>query len=253
MSIPLQNSVVYGPVGSRRLGRSLGLNILPVEVKFCLSDCVYCQYGRTNPEQLKGIKLPKAAELLEVMEKEFARLARGKQQIDSITFSGNGEPTLHPDFPLLVTEVKKLRDRHFPGIPVSILSDSTQIRRPEIREALSALDSRYMKLDAGDQRTYETIDHVIAKITLAEVIENLKKIPDIIIQSLFISAPVDNTEPSHVAKWIEAVGDIRPKAVHIYTIARSSAEPSIRAAAADRLREIAVELKAKTSMQAVVF
>jgi wyosine [tRNA(Phe)-imidazoG37] synthetase (radical SAM superfamily) len=187
------------------------------------------------------------------MEREFARVVQDNQEIDSITFSGNGEPTLHPEFPLLVTEVKKLRDRYLPGIPVSILSDSTQVRRPEIREALSRLDVRYMKLDAGDQLIYEAIDHVMAKTTLAEVIENLKKVPEIIIQSLFISAPVDNSEPSHVSKWIEAIGAIGPKAVHIYTIARSSAEPSIRAAAGERLREIAVELAVKTGIQAVVF
>ncbi|MFA7001373.1 MAG: radical SAM protein, partial [Candidatus Omnitrophota bacterium] len=215
--------------------------------------CLYCQYGRTDPALMKGIRLPQAAELLGEIEREFSRLAHAHESVDSITFSGNGEPTLHPEFPKLVEEVKKLRDRYFPGAPVSILSDSTQIRRPEIRTALSKLDIRYMKLDAGDQAMYEALDHVFAKITLAQVIEHLKLIPDVIIQSLFVSAPADNACAEAVAKWIRAIGRIGPKSVHIYTIARSTAVPSVRAVPKARLEEIARELLAETGIPSIVF
>ncbi len=253
MTIPLQNSAVYGPVVSRRLGRSLGLNILPADIKFCLSDCIYCQYGRTDFSKMKGAKLPRAEALLGEIEKELARLSAEGSRLDSITFSGNGEPTLHPDFGRLVEGVNQLRDRYYPGVPVSALCDSTQIHREEIREALAKLDVRYMKLDAGDAEIYEKLNHVFAKVTWGRVVEDLGKIKGIILQSLFICAPVDNTAERHLERWIQAVNQIRPQGVHIYTIARSTADPAIRPAGRERLEEIGQKLKERTGICTTVF
>jgi wyosine [tRNA(Phe)-imidazoG37] synthetase (radical SAM superfamily) len=253
VTIPLQNSVVYGPVVSRRLGRSLGLNILPADIKFCLSDCIYCQYGRTDFSKMKGAKLPPKAVLLEEIEKELARLSAEGNRLDSITFSGNGEPTLHPDFPRLVEEVKNLRDLYYPGVPVSALCDSTQIHRQEIREALAKLDVRYMKLDAGDEETYRMLNHAVAKINWEQRVSNLGKISEITLQSLFICAPVDNTADPHLRRWMDAVGKIAPREVHLYTIARSTADPAIRPASRKRLEEISRSLRERTGICATVF
>lgn len=238
MPIPLQTSVVYGPVDSRRLGRSLGINILPVDVKFCLSDCIYCQYGHTEPERMKGRKLPRVKELIREVEKGFAEFAAQRVRIDSITFSGNGEPTLHPEFPYLAERIKELRDQYFPKVPVSILTDASQVRRPKIREALKNLDLCYLKLDAGTEEMRRALNHPFSTINLDTIVRHLKQMPGIILQSLFITAPIDNAAQEHVEKWAARVKEIGPKAVHIYTIARSSADPEVTAASHERLLEI---------------
>ncbi len=252
MTIELQNSVVYGPVASRRLGASLGINILPTQTKFCLSDCIYCQYGRTDRSQMKGIKLPPAEKLLAEMEREFTRIRKQGDLVDSITFSGNGEPTLHPEFGLLVREVKALRDRFFPGKPLSILSDASQVYRTEIRKALEELDVRYMKLDAGDAEMYRQINPGFANPDIKRVIENLKKLPEIIIQSLFITAPVNNLAQPHLTHWLDAIAEIRPKGIHLYTVARSTADPSICGATSSELESVAGCVLEKTGIQATV-
>lgn len=252
MTIPLQNSVVYGPVDSRRLGHSLGINILPVDVKFCLSDCIYCQYGRTEPERMKGRKLPEAKELIREIEKGFAEFAAQRVRLDSITFSGNGEPTLHPEFSYLTERIKELRDQYFPSVPVSILTDASQIRRPKVREALKRLDVCYLKLDSGTEAMHQVINHPLSKIGLQTIVRYLKEMPAVILQSLFISAPVDNSAPEHVEKWAELVQAIKPKSVHIYTIARSSADPAILPASRERLLEIGKFLEEKTGIHSEV-
>ncbi len=252
MSIPLQSSVVYGPVDSRRLGRSLGVNILPLDMKFCLSDCIYCQYGHTDPEKMKARKLPKAKDLIREIEKGFAEFAAQRVRIDSLTFSGNGEPTLHPEFSYLAERIKELRDQYFPKVPVSILTDASQVRRPKVREALKGLDLCYLKLDAGTEAMHQAMNHPLSKIKLDAIVRYLKDMPSVILQSLFITAPVDNSVQEHVARWAERVGMINPMAVHIYTIARSSADPSVMPASPERLAEIGKFLEGKTGIRAVV-
>jgi len=239
MTIPLQTSVVYGPVHSRRLGNSLGINVLPADVKFCLSNCVYCQYGWTDREAMKKVKFRPAKELLEYIEAGFIRNSFSKERIDSITFSGNGEPTLHPEFGKLVREVKNLRDRYFPGVPISVLSDSSRVHLPEVREALEQLDERYMKLDAGDPATFQKINNPIVSRDLEPMIRGLVHLQQVTIQSLFISEPIDNSSNQVLRHWLETLLRIRPRGLQIYTVSRSTADPRVKPVSKKRLNEIA--------------
>ena len=251
-TIPLQDSVVYGPIASRRLGDSLGINLLPLTHKICSSNCVYCQYGWTapggSPERLK-----RAAELLTEIEPAFQRLCTGGTRVDCITLAGNGEPTLHPDLVEVIRGVKGLRDRYFPGAAVGILSDATQAMHPPVRYALSLLDARYLKFDAADEATWRRINKPMGPISFPAMLEALRTIPDIVLQSMFIQGSCDNTDAPHVAAWIDAVGSIRPRSVQVYTVDRGTADPGITEVPRAQLQDIADRLTAATGIPAEVF
>ncbi len=241
MTIPLQNSVVYGPLLSRRLGRSLGINVLPTGVKFCLSNCIYCQYGWTDLKKMRTTKLEPASQLLEEMAREFEARCGRQERIDSITFSGNGEPTLHPELGALVQGVKDLRGRYFPEAKVTILSDSTRVHFPEVQRALAEFDEKYMKLDAGDRQTYLAVNNPVVNYVNFDfnlILEGLRQIPDVTLQSLFITAPVDNTKGTPLDAWLDAVVSIHPKDIHLYTVNRPTADTRVKPAAWNRLLEI---------------
>ena len=191
--IPLQDSVVYGPIRSRRFGYSLGINVLPVSHKVCSSNCVYCQYGWTIPSA-SSERLKRAAELLTEIEAGFMEHARLKTPVDCITLAGNGEPTLHPDLVELVIGINALRDRVFPHALVGILTDATQITRSHVREALALLDERYMKFDAADEATWRQINGPLGKTDFLAMVNGLRELPDIVLQSMFIQGSFDNTD-----------------------------------------------------------
>ena len=225
-TIALQESVVYGPIHSRRLGASLGINVLPADRKVCSSNCVYCQYGWTLPGQ-SGEPLRRAPELLREIEQAFARFAGDGTSVDCITLAGNGEPTLHPDLEALIAGLKRLRDRHFPAAAVGILTDSTQVTRPAVRRALGLCDRRYMKFDAADEATWRQINLPFGQTDFAAMVEGLRSLPEIVLQSMFIQGRYDNTGEAHVRAWIEAVGAIRPGSVQVYTVDRGTAAEGI--------------------------
>ena len=251
-TIPLQDSVVYGPIASRRLGSSLGINLLPLTHKVCSSNCVYCQYGWTapggSPERLKRV-----AELLTDIERAFQGLFAAGTRVDCITLAGNGEPTLHPDLVEIIRGVKELRDRYFPGAAVGILSDATQTMHSQVRYALGLLDARYLKFDAADEATWRRINKPMGPISFQAMLEALRTIPDIILQSMFIQGSCDNTEAPHVQAWIEAVGSIRPRSVQVYTVDRGTADSGITEVPRERLQEIADRLTAATGIPTEVF
>jgi wyosine [tRNA(Phe)-imidazoG37] synthetase (radical SAM superfamily) len=251
-TIPLQETVVYGPIHSRRLGHSLGINPLPPSHKVCSSNCVYCQYGWTlpgpSPERLK-----RAPELLAEIEQAFRAHAQARTPVDCITLAGNGEPTLHPELLELVVGIRRLRDRHFPGAPIGILSDSTQVTRPRVRQALLLLDARYMKFDAADEATWRRINLPLGDTDFQGMIEGLRALPDVVLQSMFIQGSFDNTDDAHLRAWVEAVGLIRPRAVHVYTVDRGTAAPGIREVPRETLQAIADGLTAATGIPADVY
>jgi len=251
VTIPLQPSVVYGPIHSRRLGNSLGINVLPLDVKFCLSNCIYCQYGATDFTAMQKSKIPPADELLEEIENDFKRISLGRTQIDSITFSGNGEPTLHPEIADLVQGVKKLRNRYFPAVPISILSDSSRVYLPQVRDALGELDECYMKLDAGSAEIYQKINCPLGSPDWTRLIEGLSRISHLTIQSLFISEPVNNASNESVRDWLTVLGRIRPSGLHVYTVFRDTADPRVRPLSARHLMEIAHQACEATDLSVV--
>ena len=251
--ISLQDAVVYGPVKSRRLGNSLGINPLPLGYKLCSSNCVYCQYGwtysdRTTPEPIK-----RAPELLAIIEEAFQELVEEETPIDCITLAGNGEPTLHPDLEEVVMGIKRLRDQYFPHAKVGILSDGTQVHRPKVRRALEQLDERYMKLDAGDEETWRLIDKPLGSANWKILIETLKSLPEIVLQCMFIQGSYDNTHDDHIDRWIALVSTIHPKSVQVYTIDRTTAAPGIEKVPHERLEAIANLLTERTNIPAEVY
>lgn len=251
-TIPLQDSVVYGPIHSRRLGSSLGINILPVSRKVCSSDCVYCQYGWT-PREPSREPLPRAPELLAEIDAAFRAHAQAGTRVDCITLAGNGEPTLHPDLLELVLGLKAMRDRHFPGAQVGILSDATQVTRPRVREALGHLDARYLKFDAADEATWRRINQPLVPVDFPAMLEGLRALPDIVLQSMFIQGAYDNADEPHVQRWVEAVGEIHPRSVQVYTIDRGTAAPGITEVPRATLEAIATRLTTATGIPAEVY
>lgn len=251
-TIPLQDTIVYGPIHSRRLGASLGINVLPTDRKVCSSNCVYCQYGWTpaGPSE-EGLK--RAPELLAEIAEAFGVHIQAGTRVDCITLAGNGEPTLHPDLEQLVIGLRTLRDTYFPTAAVGILSDATQVTRARVRRALALLDVRYMKFDAADEATWKRINDPLGTVAFQQMLEGLKAIPEIILQSMFIQGTYDNLDEAHVRGWVEAVGAIRPRSVQVYTIDRGTAAPGILEVPRERLQQIADRLTAATGIPADVF
>lgn len=231
MLLELQSSIIYGPVRSRRLGRSLGVNVLPHNRKVCSFDCLYCQYGRTNavtpaeagisgsPNPARHGGFPDVDEILTAVEQALKNLPALP---DYITFSGNGEATLHPGFKELVTGLRRVGDAFSPGSKTAILSNSTTVSDPRIREALALLDVRIMKLDAGTEEMFAHYNRPPAAITLTDTAAGLAVLEDVTIQSLFTKGPDGNSAPGHVSAWVERIKAIKPVFVQVYTLDRSS-------------------------------
>ncbi len=253
----LAGGVVYGPVRSRRMGVSLGVNILPFGMKLCSFDCPYCQCGpsieRVGGGAAGGPRFPAADEVEEAV---FGRLLdiRGEGiHLDSITFSGNGEPTLHPDFFSAVRTVLAARDRAMPGVRVDILTNGAHLDRPGVVDGLNLLDERHVKLDAGGDAKMREVNRPPAGFTVDGLARNLSRLKDFIIQAMFIRGACCNAGAESVGEWIEVVGRLGPKAVHIYSLDRVPAEAGILPVERSRLEEIAAEVRAKALVPAEVF
>jgi len=236
--LQLQSGIIYGPVNSRRLGSSLGLNILPSTYKACPFNCAYCQYGFTPADgyitESDGRDLPTVPEI----EKALWDALDEYPSVAYITFSGNGEPTLHPDFGAIVDAVKKIGNSAAPQAKVAVLSNSALVHKTEIREALNRLDVRFMKLDAGDEETFRRYNRPHKSITLDGIIDGLKKLDDIIIQALFAGGDYGNYNDKAINSWIEKIGLIKPTACHIYSLDRPSADGRLTLASNNDLLKI---------------
>ena len=222
MLLELKTSVVYGPVASRRLGRSLGINVLPPGQKVCSFNCAYCQYGWTDPRSLTAgpsSGFPIAAEVRRCLEAALQALPSPPAYV---TFSGHGEATLHPRFGELVDVVTEVRDRQSPSSRTAILSNSSTVRDPDVRASLGRLDVRIMKLDAGREATFRRFNGPLEELTLADIVEGLRLLPDVTIQTLFAAGRDGNADEAKVAAWLERLAEINPSFVQIYTLARSA-------------------------------
>jgi wyosine [tRNA(Phe)-imidazoG37] synthetase (radical SAM superfamily) len=231
--------LVYGPVDSRRYGRSLGVNLLPPDVKHCNFDCGYCQLGWTDEERMRSAPLPPREEIRDAVDARLQELSEGGAPLDRITLSGNGEPTLHPDFPSIVDDVLALRDRWCPGVPVGILSNATTAHSEGTRAALLRLDDCVMKLDAGREETFRAVDIPLFGFDLERLLGALESLPRLTVQTLFHRGPVDNTSDEEVEAWIGLLRRVRPGEVQIYTLDRDPADGRLRPCPEERLLEIA--------------
>jgi wyosine [tRNA(Phe)-imidazoG37] synthetase (radical SAM superfamily) len=249
MAIPLQQHIVYGPVQSRRLGRSLGINLLPVGLKICNMNCAYCQYGwARGPKRAgsRGQTWPSAAQVGAAVSARLRRAARDNELFDRLTVAGHGEPTLHPAFEEITERLRDVRDALAPDLRLAVLSNSTTAAWPSVRRALGIFDDRYMKLDAGDPITYAHVNGLGTSI--GTIVDGLRDLPQVVVQAMFVTdgkGRVDNTLEGAVKEWLAALDAIQPARVHIYTIDRPPALEGLRPVSVRRLREIAARVRAR--------
>lgn len=230
MSTFLFDKIIFGPVKSRRLGVSLGINLLPATRKVCNFNCIYCECGWTQKTDIKGEKLPTRKEVYEALEKKLASMKEKQQVPDVITYAGNGEPTLHPEFPGIIDDSIKLRNKYFPHAKIAVLSNSTAIKKPEVKKALLKVDSNILKLDSAFDLTVKIHNQPKVNIKVEELIKDLKDFRgELIVQTLFLRGTfegktIDNTTPEEIDAWLKAINKIRPAEVMIYTISRDTPE-----------------------------
>ena len=242
----LFGSIIYGPIHSRRLGASLGVELMPLDHKLCTFNCVYCECGWNSP--ISHRKLPTREEVRIALE---ARLKEGLQ-LDVITFSGNGEPTLHPDFLSIIEDTCELRDQYCPNAKVSVLSNSTQLGRPDVVQALKLCDNRILKLDAATDTMMHRIDLPVNKdLTVAQIMEWLVQFDgDFTLQTCFLRGEhngelIDNTTPEELEAWYQAVDQLHPNQIMIYVIDRKTPEENLSKISREEMEAIAAPLIAK--------
>jgi wyosine [tRNA(Phe)-imidazoG37] synthetase (radical SAM superfamily) len=255
MTIPLQKHIAYGPIASRRLGRSLGVNVLPEGCKVCNFNCPYCQYGWT-PQAVRerlGVNARLAWPPVRAIIDAVDEALRRDSEIDRITLAGNGEPTLHPDFSRIVEGLRLVRANRSPKTRLAILSNASTSADPGVAAALSRMDECYMKLDAGDDVMLRRMNG--SPVPIRSIVDALRGIPRVTLQSLFTrdaAGRIDNTSPDAIARWIEAVRTVRPAAVHVYTIDRDPAWARLERVPRAELDAIAAQVE-REGISALVF
>lgn len=244
----LFHSTIFGPIHSRRLGVSLGVNLMPADGKICSFDCIYCEAGYNRQGSGKaGLPTPAAVE--HDLESRLQQMHAAGQPLDVITFSGNGEPTLHPQFPEIVDIVILLRDKYYPQAKISVLSNSTRIFDPGVADALRKVDNNILKLDSAIDETMQLIDCPNSPdFTVERVVEALRQFEgQAIIQTMFLRGrhdglPVDNTTPPEIDALIDAYRKINPREVMIYSIDRSTPEENLQKVPREELESIAAKI-----------
>lgn len=243
----LFEDIVFGPVHSRRFGLSLGINLLPVGYKFCTFNCVYCECGWTHKDQMQKEELPSLEAIRQTMQEAFANL---NSSPDNITFAGNGEPTIHPDFHAIIDETIRLRNQYFPRAKVTVLSNASQLHKPKILEALKKVDNNVLKLDAGTDEMFQKINNPAGNLSLNHIVTHLKKFKpgELTIQTLFLrgyidGTRVDNTTSNEVNHWITHIKAIQPKNVMIYSIDREPPAKHLEKIDSSELQKIAREIE----------
>lgn len=224
----LREKVVFGPIKSRRLGNSLGINLLPENGKICTFDCIYCECG-WNKDGLDDKAIPNAARVRSALEDKLSQLLLDGTRIDSITFSGDGEPTLNPEFPRIIDDTLQLRDIYCPDAKVSVLSNATRVHVPEVAAALKKVDNPILKIDAPTDELVKLIDRPAPGYSLQRVIDALKQFDgNFILQTMFLkSADFDSSEPVQLNQWMDIVRTLKPREVMVYTIDRPTPEAGL--------------------------
>ena len=241
-------SPIFGPVHSRRLGVSLGINLLPADGKVCTFYCIYCECG-FNAEHRPKQPLPTREEVRSPLEGRLRVMQQTGPTPDVLTFAGNGEQTAHPRFPEIIEDTLALRDKYFPNAKVSVLSNSTFIHRPAVFEALNKIDNNILKLDTVDEEYIRVLDRPTGHYSIREIIEGMKAFKgNCIIQTMFLKGSykgqdMDNTSDKFVLPWLEAVKEIAPRQVMIYTIDREPPDHDLLKSTHDELHRLASRIR----------
>ncbi len=252
--LTLQKGVIYGPVDSRRLGRSLGINLSPVSYKICSFNCVYCHYGWNKylKSDLSDYveDLPPVARVEEELEKIIKAMPEPPEYI---TFSGNGEPTLHPDFEQVVDAVIDVKKRTGVDARLAILSNSTALDDESVVRALGKLDVRIMKLDAGTDEVLKRINGPAWGITVDGIVKGLKRLDEITLQSVFVDGEVSNAGDEDVEAWLGRVEEVKPTYMQVYSLENVPAMSTLVGVPMERLNEIARRVKQRIGVEAQTY
>ena len=236
-------SPIFGPVHSRRLGVSLGINLLPADGKCCSFDCIYCECG-FNHDFVPKQKMPTREEVRTALETQLIEMQKSGLTPNVLTFAGNGEPTLHPQIAEIIDDAITLRDKYFPEAKVSVLTNATQIVRQPVFDALCKVDNNICKLDTISADYIQHIDRPNGSFDVNRIIERLKEFGSrCVIQTMFMKGEydgqsVDNTSDEFVQPWLKTIGEIQPREVMIYTIDRETPAPDLLKATHEELDRI---------------
>ena len=250
MATFLFDQIIFGPVKSRRLGVSLGVNLLPTDSKVCSFDCIYCECGWNPKKREKKVVLPTRNEVRQKMEEKLSQMLVENELPDVITFAGNGEPTLHPEFPGIIDDTIELRNRLTPRARIAVLSNATMLHKPDVISALLKVEDNIQKLDSGFEETIRKMDCPASHFKLADVVKNLKSFnSQVIIQTMFLRGTykgeiIDNSTKEEITAWLKLIADIKPSQVMIYTIDRDTPAAGLEKLKIDELHQIADQVRA---------
>ena len=246
----LFTDIIYGPIRSRRLGISLGVNLLPLHSKLCNFDCIYCECGWNDDNRADKPRFNSREDIREALRATLSKMADEGQQPDVITFAGNGEPTIHPEFEGIIDDTIALRDELSPKAKVSVLSNATQLHREGVRNALHKVDNAILKLDSAIEATAHTINKPQGNYSVAEVVKNLAKFGrEFVLQTMFLRGEhngeqIDNTVEYELEAWLAVVEHLRPRSVMVYSIDRATPCQTLQKVERDELEKIADRLRA---------
>jgi len=245
----LFDKIIFGPVKSRRLGVSLGINLLPTGIKVCSFDCIYCECGFTPDKFDQKVNMPGRSEVKQKLEKKLQEMAAEKQLPDVITFAGNGEPTLHRDFAGIIDDTIELRNKLAPDARIAVLSNATMIHRKPVFDALLKIKDNIQKLDSAFEETVRLMDCPNGAFNMKRTIEQLVAFKGkVIIQTMFLRGSfkgqkIDNTTEKEIEAWIKLLQKIKPRQVMIYTIARDTPVETLEKVPLDQLEAIAQRVR----------
>lgn len=249
MATFLFDEIIFGPVESRRLGVSLGINLLPTKAKVCSFDCIYCECGFTPKGYEEKVKLPTRTEVRQRLEEKLLQMKDDQRLPDVITFAGNGEPTLHREFPEIIDDTIELRDKLAPEARIAVLSNATMIHRKPVFDALLRIKDNIQKLDSAFEETVRILDCPKGVFDLKRTIEKLVAFNGkVIIQTMFLRGSfkgqfIDNTTDDEISAWIDVLKKINPLQVMIYTIARDTPVETLEKVSLDELNAIAQRVR----------
>jgi len=248
MATFLFEDIIFGPVKSRRLGVSLGINLVPVNKKICTFNCIYCECGWTNHRHLPSDGFPSRELIAGSLQKKLAEMRKGGFLPDALTYAGNGEPTLHPDFSGVIDDTIRIRDEYAPNSKVVVLSNASLAHHEGIKQALARVDRNILKLDTGIEDTFRLLNQSHETTSLDDIIRNLKLFDrKLIIQTLFIRGShkdvvIDNTAEEELRALMALYEEIRPDEIQVYTIARDTPISSLHKVPLDELEAIAARI-----------
>lgn len=246
MTIPLQKTCIYGPVNSRRLGRSLGINLLPSSEKICTFNCIYCQYGETSA--MTG-DFPDVREIVDAVEEVIGQ----EPEVDHLTLSGNGEAMLHPKFSIIVDAIKNIRDVIMPHVPLVLLTNGTEFRDTKKRDTLKLIDKVIVKMDVTDDASLQKINRPLMPINFKDYLRYISMSSPILTQTLFFDGSITNCDNRTVEEWYKIIKGLKPKVAQIYSLDRPTADTRIRTVPTNRLNQICKEGQRITKVKIEAF